>query len=67
MVKFLYPVYKSLGVREEYREVKLLFPPQHQDFHPRFEYLMQPRPVSNNPYKKIHTSWYYPMCGFLYT
>lgn len=46
----MYPVYKSIGVREECKEVKLLFPPQHQDFHPGFEYLMQPRPISTNPY-----------------
>ena len=49
---FLYPIYKSLGVKEECNEVKLLFPPLHQDFHPGFEYLMQPRPISHNPYYK---------------
>ena len=48
----MYPVYKSLGVKEQCTEVKLLFPPQHQDFHPGFEYLMQPRPISHNPYYK---------------
>ncbi len=48
----MYPVYKSLGVREECNEVKLLFPPQHQDCHPGLEYLMQPRPISSNPYYK---------------
>ncbi len=47
---FLYPIYKSLGVKEKCEEVKVLFPPQHQDFHPGFEYLMKPRPISNNPY-----------------
>lgn len=25
------------------------FPPQHQDFHPGFEYLMEPRPISEDP------------------
>ena len=45
----MYPVYKSLGVKEECNDVKILFPPQHQDFHPGFEYLMQPRPISVNP------------------
>ena len=49
---FMYPVYKSLGVKEQCTEVKLLFPPQHQDIHPGFEYLMQPRPISHNPYYK---------------
>ena len=48
----MYPIYKSLGVKEECKEVKLLFPPQHQDFHPGFEYLMQPRPIASNPYYK---------------
>lgn len=47
---FLYPVYKSIGKKEKYEEVKLLFLPQHQDGQPGFEYLMQPRPISNNPY-----------------
>lgn len=47
---FLYPVYKSIGKKEKYEEVKLLFPPQHQDGQPGLEYLMQPRPISNNPY-----------------
>lgn len=46
----MYPIYKSLGVKEKCEEVKILFPPQHQDFHPGFEYLMKPRPISNNPY-----------------
>lgn len=50
MVIFLYPVYKSIGKKEKYEEVKLLFPPQHQDGQPGLEYLMQPRPISNNPY-----------------
>ena len=45
----MYPVYKSLGVKEECNEVKIFFPPQHQDIHPGFEYLMQPRPISVNP------------------
>ena len=47
---FLYPVYKSIGKKEQCEEVKLLFPPQHQDGQPGLEYLMQPRPISNNPY-----------------
>ena len=45
----MYPIYKSLGVKEECKKVKISFPPQHQDFHPGFEYLMQPRPISINP------------------
>lgn len=46
----MYPVYKYIGKREECEEVNLTFPPQHQDQQPGFEYLMQPRPISENPY-----------------
>ena len=45
----MYPIYKGLGFKEECEKVKISFPPQHQDFHPGFEYLMQPRPISINP------------------
>ena len=46
----MYPVYKYIGKREECEEVNLTFPAQHQDQQPGFEYLMQPRPISENPY-----------------
>ena len=32
------------------KEYKLEFPPQHQDSQPGMEYLMNPRPIFNNPY-----------------
>ena len=46
----MYPVYKYIGKREECEEVNLTFPAQHQSQQPGFEYLMQPRPISENPY-----------------
>lgn len=32
------------------KNYKLEFPPQHQDIQPGMEYLMEPRPIFNNPY-----------------
>lgn len=46
----MYPVYKSIGSKEKCENVKVLFPPQHQDCQPGLEYLMEPRPISDNPY-----------------
>ena len=42
--------YKSLGVKENCKDVKVQFPPQHQECQPGLEYIMMPRPISNNPY-----------------
>lgn len=44
----MYPVYKSIGTKENCELVKVNFPQQHQDCHPGFEYLMNPRPISDN-------------------
>ena len=46
----MYPVYKPIGKREECEEINLAFPPQHQERQPGLEYLMNPRPISENPY-----------------
>ena len=46
----MYPVYKSIGTKEKCEEVKILFPSQHQNCQPGLEYLMNPRPISDNPY-----------------
>ena len=36
------------------KNYKLEFPPQHQDKQPGLEYLMEPRPIFNNPcYNKL--------------
>ena len=44
----MYPVYKNIGTKENCEIVKVNFPPQHQDCHPGLEYLMNPRPISEN-------------------
>ncbi|CEQ15357.1 SDR family oxidoreductase [Paraclostridium sordellii] len=46
----MYPVYKSIGIMEKCERVKILFPQQHQDSQPGLEYIMEPRPISDNPY-----------------
>ncbi|CEJ73841.1 dehydrogenase [[Clostridium] sordellii] len=46
----MYPVYKSIGKIEKCEKVKVLFPQQHQDSQPGLEYIMEPRPISDNPY-----------------
>ena len=46
----MYPVYKFIGSETVCREVNIAFPPQHQDCMPGLEYLMSPRPISENPY-----------------
>lgn len=46
----MYPVYKHIGKREDCEEIDLSFPPQHQDKQPGLEYIMVPRPISENPY-----------------
>lgn len=44
----MYPVYKNIGTKENCEVVKVNFPPQHQDCHPGMEYVMNPRPISEN-------------------
>lgn len=39
----------SYGSVQECREIRLSFPPQHQDRQPGLEYLMNPRPISERP------------------
>ena len=46
----MYPVYKSIGIMEKCERVKILFPQQHQDSQPGLEYIMEPRPISDNLY-----------------
>ena len=36
----------SYGYLTDCREVPITFPPQHQDRQPGFEYVMEPKPVS---------------------
>ncbi|MDU6983878.1 MAG: SDR family oxidoreductase [Terrisporobacter othiniensis] len=44
----MYPIYKNIGTKENCEIVKVNFPPQHQDCHPGLEYIMNPRPISEN-------------------
>lgn len=44
-----YPFYPYIGWEPHCTDVPVVFPPQHQNRHPGFEYLMKPRPISENP------------------
>ncbi len=44
-----YPIYPYLGWEQHYTNIPIVAPPQHQNRHPGFEYLMKPRPISENP------------------
>jgi NAD(P)-dependent dehydrogenase (short-subunit alcohol dehydrogenase family) len=46
MTYFIYPY---IGWKQQCTNVPVVFPPQHQNRHPGFEYLMNPRPLSENP------------------
>lgn len=43
------PVYPYYSYKTECKTVPLSFPPQHQERQPGLEYLMVPRPISENP------------------
>ena len=44
----MYPIYKNIGTKENCEVVKVNFPKQHQNCHPGLEYVMEPRPISEN-------------------
>lgn len=44
-----YPMYSYIGWKQQCTDIPVVFPPQHQDRHPGFEYLMKPPPIFNNP------------------
>lgn len=48
----MYPYYKYLRKERYCKDVPIAFPPQHQTQHPGLEYVMNPRPISENPYYK---------------
>ena len=57
----MYPIYKNIGTKENCEVVKVNFPPQHQDCHPGLEYIMNPRPISENVnYKHLIYSFVFP-------
>jgi NAD(P)-dependent dehydrogenase (short-subunit alcohol dehydrogenase family) len=45
----MYPLYPYFGCEEKCEAVPITFPPQHLDRQPGFEYLLDPRPISENP------------------
>ncbi|MDZ5471721.1 SDR family oxidoreductase [Bacillus sp. 31A1R] len=45
----MYPVYPYYGYKKESKNVPIAFPPQHQNIHPGYEYVMVPRPISEDP------------------
>ncbi|NDI33979.1 SDR family oxidoreductase [Chengkuizengella sediminis] len=45
----MYPQYPYYGYKKEIRRVPITFPPQHQNVHPGLEFLMVPRPISEDP------------------
>lgn len=48
-ITITYPVYPYIGWEQQCNNVPVVFPPQHQNRRPSFEYLMTPRPISENP------------------
>ncbi len=52
VLNVMYPVYKYIGEEVKCEEVPVAFPAQHQEQHPGLEYIMVPRPISENPYYK---------------
>ncbi|WP_028562847.1 SDR family oxidoreductase [Paenibacillus pinihumi] len=45
----MFPVYPYIGWEQHCTQVPVVFPQQHQDRQPGFEYVMNPRPISDNP------------------
>ncbi|WP_371375033.1 SDR family NAD(P)-dependent oxidoreductase [Sporomusa aerivorans] len=46
----MYPKYPYFGKEEQCKEGPITFPPQHQDRQPGMEYLLEPRPIAENPH-----------------
>ncbi len=44
----MYPKYPYFGMEEQCQDVPITFPPQHQNCQPGMEYLLKPRPISEN-------------------
>ncbi|MDD3341887.1 MAG: SDR family oxidoreductase [Bacilli bacterium] len=45
----MYPIYNYIGETERCMKIPIAFPKEHQDVQPGLEYLMNPRPISENP------------------
>lgn len=48
----MYPIYNYISKVKKCKEVPIAFPPEHQPCQPGMEYLMNPKPISINPYSK---------------
>lgn len=46
----MFPVYPYYSYQTECKTVPISFPPQHQNVQPGLEYVMNPRPISENPH-----------------
>lgn len=46
----MYPMYPYYSYQTTCKNTPITFPPQHQDTQPGLEYMMVPRPISDNPY-----------------
>lgn len=45
----MYPKYPYFGIEKQCEDVPITFPPQHQKCQPGMEYLLEPRPISEDP------------------
>ncbi|EGO62516.1 SDR family oxidoreductase [Acetonema longum] len=45
----MYPKYPYFGMEKQCENVPITFPPQHQNRQPGMEYLLEPRPISEDP------------------
>ena len=48
----MYPMYPYIGKKKICRELPIAFPHQHQQSQPGLEYLMDPKPIFDNPNQK---------------
>lgn len=48
----MYPMYPYIGKKKICRELPIAFPHQHQQSQPGLEYLMDPKPIFDNPNRK---------------
>jgi NAD(P)-dependent dehydrogenase (short-subunit alcohol dehydrogenase family) len=46
----MYPMYPYYSYQTTCKNTPITFPPQHQNTQPGLEYLMEPRPIPDNPY-----------------
>lgn len=47
----MYPKHEPIDTHQKCDDIPVHFPPQSQPWHPGLEYLMEPRPISENPHR----------------